>query len=391
MALSRNEELLEKLLNGETSDITPQSRMEAYLKALCEKGLGSGSGGGSSTGGVSSWNDLTDKPFGEAEAEIFSVENASFADLGLGIPMYIMESTEEFPLGLINGNTYTVIWDGVEYECIAVVADGMEMLGNMAIMTGEDTGEPFVYATDDGGFWVDMVGSSDTHTISVSGLTVFPIDEKYLPNNGEVDFTKTERGAGYIRNKPFYISATYTYEWDGDTTDKEVIEVNTRSDGAKIYLCKISDETINFPWVSAYRMFNKHEDNDYFVTESEYRVARTHEGTYYGGKLLASELISDFDFFATKSSGTTPWGFDVTAGVYFVFFEDTEGNKYNYSEKIEFYEVERLNKIFLSNEIYDPEMAPTFLFLKSCTGGSVKTFRIKVDDTGTLTAEEFSY
>lgn len=71
MAQSRNEKLLEALLNGETADIVPQSRNEAYLKAMIEgstevaephsrieaylcalarKG-GSSSGGGSSGGG----------------------------------------------------------------------------------------------------------------------------------------------------------------------------------------------------------------------------------------------------------------------------------------------------------------------------------------------------
>lgn len=36
MAKSRNEQLLEALLNGETADIVPQSRNEAYLKAMIE-------------------------------------------------------------------------------------------------------------------------------------------------------------------------------------------------------------------------------------------------------------------------------------------------------------------------------------------------------------------
>ena len=71
---NRVDELLSKLLNGETSDITPQSRIEAYLKALIdgsgtdglptpqssseayfyalvEQGLGGGGGGGSTEGG----------------------------------------------------------------------------------------------------------------------------------------------------------------------------------------------------------------------------------------------------------------------------------------------------------------------------------------------------
>lgn len=42
MSQSRYDMLLEALLNGETPDIRPQSRAEAYLLALCEKGVGGG-------------------------------------------------------------------------------------------------------------------------------------------------------------------------------------------------------------------------------------------------------------------------------------------------------------------------------------------------------------
>lgn len=74
MAKSRNEQLLEALLNGETADIVPQSRNEAYLKAMIEGNTevaeprsrieaylcalarngssGGGSGGGGSSGGT---------------------------------------------------------------------------------------------------------------------------------------------------------------------------------------------------------------------------------------------------------------------------------------------------------------------------------------------------
>ena len=44
--LSRNEALLDALVNGTTPPETePKSRMEAYLLALLEKGVGGGSGG----------------------------------------------------------------------------------------------------------------------------------------------------------------------------------------------------------------------------------------------------------------------------------------------------------------------------------------------------------
>ena len=44
MSDSRIEALLEALLNGTDPPGEPQSRVEAYLYALCERGLGSGDG-----------------------------------------------------------------------------------------------------------------------------------------------------------------------------------------------------------------------------------------------------------------------------------------------------------------------------------------------------------
>jgi hypothetical protein len=44
MSQSRYEILMEALLNGDVPNIRPQSRHEAYLLALCQKGVGGGSG-----------------------------------------------------------------------------------------------------------------------------------------------------------------------------------------------------------------------------------------------------------------------------------------------------------------------------------------------------------
>lgn len=55
MSKSRLEILLEALRNGETPDVTPLSRAEVYLLALCEKGVG---GDGVSTSGDVMTGDL---------------------------------------------------------------------------------------------------------------------------------------------------------------------------------------------------------------------------------------------------------------------------------------------------------------------------------------------
>lgn len=56
MSDSRIEALLEALLNGTDPPGEPQSRVEAYLYALCLQGIGTG---GSESGGGTSGNSIT--------------------------------------------------------------------------------------------------------------------------------------------------------------------------------------------------------------------------------------------------------------------------------------------------------------------------------------------
>ena len=103
-------------------------------------------------GGVSSWNDLTDKPFYEEMADVVLVdgEYTSGYDPDVGIPMILFEcgGISETP------NNFTVILDGVEYKNVQVAEfEGMGgAYGNLSFfndMMGTDfpnTGEPFAGA-----------------------------------------------------------------------------------------------------------------------------------------------------------------------------------------------------------------------------------------------------
>ena len=89
-------------------------------------------------------------------------------------------------LDIIEGQTYTVKWDGTEYECVCYTFSSMLVLGNLSIMgTGDDTGEPFVYAnTPDMGGGFNTLDTSASHTISVERIekTVTPMAEEFLPS-----------------------------------------------------------------------------------------------------------------------------------------------------------------------------------------------------------------
>ena len=90
-------------------------------------------------------------------------------------------------LEIVEGQTYTVNWDGTVYECICslVSADKHPALGNLSIIGGGgDTGEPFLYEnfSDTMGAFLTLETTA-SHTISVKTTeeTITPMAEEFLP------------------------------------------------------------------------------------------------------------------------------------------------------------------------------------------------------------------
>ena len=147
-------------------------------------------------GGASSWNDLTDKPFGEEQLIEWTFdEDVVFSqDYGDG---YI-ESDGEYTLigGLIVGNEYKVTYDGEEYTCVCYDSDGLS-LGDESIWGGEPTGDyPFAaYAYDYDGQWYIGFATPTTGEphISIAGVwkTITKLSSEVLPQ-------ASDGGAGII-------------------------------------------------------------------------------------------------------------------------------------------------------------------------------------------------
>lgn len=121
MKLSRTETFLDAMVNGTEVDITPQSRAEVYYQQLLEKMNGLSGG---TEAGVTSWNDLEDKPFYVTEG----VENAVFdevVDISTTYDNveYIGEYNELQTQILNSGSLYNVTIDGVEYNNIECYMD----------------------------------------------------------------------------------------------------------------------------------------------------------------------------------------------------------------------------------------------------------------------------
>ena len=108
---------------------------------------------------------------------IMEEQEVAFAS---GEGKYTASLTEAFEIA--EGQTYTVNWDGTEYECVCYAFNSIPILGNSSLFgAGDDTGEPFLYVSTGRAFIT--LDAAASHTISVKTVVevITPIDEKYLP------------------------------------------------------------------------------------------------------------------------------------------------------------------------------------------------------------------
>lgn len=101
--------------------------------------------------------------------------------------------SQEFTLSqhLVKGNTYTVVFNGVAYQCLAKEYDGYIMIGNNAIYEYDngvetDSGEPFaieheVNSTNAYLYCDDTITEAPSLSISSTVEVVHQIDSKYVP------------------------------------------------------------------------------------------------------------------------------------------------------------------------------------------------------------------
>ena len=87
---------------------------------------------------------------------------------------------------VVVGQTYTVNWDGTEYECVCSTFNSFPFIGNLSILSmsdSNDTGEPFLYYNNGnmGGF--GTFDTSASHTVSVTAVmeVIIPMSEDSLP------------------------------------------------------------------------------------------------------------------------------------------------------------------------------------------------------------------
>ena len=218
------ETLLNEHVADETLHITSEERnawnaSEENAKAYTDEQIGSH---------VHSWNDLEDKPFGEETGEIFICEEEE---------IYIGETGFNWSVSgepLVIGQEYTVAINGQEYTSIVKEdANGVICCGNTTLFrgedfspSGEDTGEPFVFANRWSSdkkfecFFAETLSDSITFAISTVRETVNCLNEKYIPDT--IARAKHTHSWNDLEDRPF--GEEKNYIWSGTYADMESLE-----------------------------------------------------------------------------------------------------------------------------------------------------------------------
>ena len=164
--------------------------VDGEIKKTAKSNVGGGSGGG----GVTSWNDLEDKPFGEeyvqiAEKTLENTKNNSFS-FEDSLRLYKMIAGDTYVV-VINDDKYEVVCKSISvYDPMMGETSTVYSLGNMAVYdnTDENTGEPFYIVYNNAyGCYEIYFEESGTYTVRVLENSIKPIDPKYLPKAAAVD------------------------------------------------------------------------------------------------------------------------------------------------------------------------------------------------------------
>ena len=285
--------------------------------------------------------------------------------------LHIAQITNAFDI--VEGQTYTVNWDGTEYECVGSVLNSLPMIGNLSIMgMGDDTGEPFVYGYDArravGTFITLDTAASHTISVKTTEETVTPIAEEYLPKNlatkAEVENAQTTAENAQTMadsNKEVLdgvFSSVATFTFDKQTSGRDTFVFNAFNYYKISDFNPASEDVISFRGTAAGG-----------VDRSIITVGNNCVG--YGFFII----VASAGYCSLPVTETTTLSFTApSAGLYAQY---KEGNQNMTAGTGEF-----------TLRVSTGSFSITGLFLKSSTTDSTKKFRITVDDNGTISATE---
>ena len=288
-------------------------------------------------------------------------QELAFASVGGGAYMSSLSTT----LNIVEGQTYTVNWDGTEYDCVGFTMGSDPVLGNLSLMgEGADTGEPFLYIY--GGIFT--LNTSPTHTVGVktTAEAITPMAEEFLPlrvtaviENAHTA-ANSAQAAAYINKEVLdcAFSSVATFTFDKQTSGRDTFNFNS----------------FNYYKISG---FNPAPEN---VTSFK---GTRESGAELSSITIGSNCVEYGLFIVAASAGAC--SIPITETVTGSFTAPSAGLYARYKEN-------NASMTAGTGEFTLRESTGSFsitgLLLKSSTADSTKKFKITVDDNGTLSATE---
>lgn len=195
---------------GGDPDKLPDRLKSTYYQCLIDcmnKGGGSG-------GGVSSWNDLTDKPFKEKRVEVLPETEVVFATLEELGEIKMAELSYGFTSS--PGERFIVKYNEEEYICErSMLTNGF---GNAVVEGGEDTGEPFFLASEDTYTVIVSIRGDNIAKIAIYRIDIETLDYVFLPEPPLFDLTQYQRNGDIV--SPFTVDGNVTLKLTIDNVDE---------------------------------------------------------------------------------------------------------------------------------------------------------------------------
>lgn len=299
-------------------------------------------------------------------------------------------ATAPVKIDISDGQTFTVVWDGVEYSCVGHVIENVTYIGNPAAFGLEATSEPFLYANmSQQSMWVSY-DTSASHTISVitQATTYEKIDENFLPTPPR-----------QVRN----LDTTKSY------STEEVEEIyQSVLDGTAIYWA--NHEVITYISYNSYSSsftygFSNNQQTtihpvngvwDFTNRETTYPSSITFDSFYgnYAEITGGPNGVGGIDHQGYELIGTNVAGFkgDYIQAYYSIVLKLRDAPYYLYISATTNgeIEIEKRSSGTASGGVTTTlfKNGDRSMILKSSTEGSSKKFKITVDDSGTLSATE---
>lgn len=292
-------------------------------------------------------------------------QEVAFADMG-----GLLGANAPVKIDISDGQTFTVVWDGVEYSCVGHAIKGTSYIGNPAGFGLEATSEPFLYFNAERPAWASY-DTTTSHTISViTQATVYEeIDEIFLPKS-----VFTDADWDFVSNKPFFNNPLNIQI----TGEAQVSNIRAGSDFIDLGVTAPSfNEGLYYKVEGEVSFLNNTANQRHTLQINKYCEAdslnRIPLGTIYDSAIGRNFDISFYGNNAhypgklgTSSSGSNN-SYTITANFTIIG------------------EVKKLSEDYIPDTI---QRVGDDVIIPSSTADSTKKFKITVDDSGTISATE---